>query len=186
VDLSTVFGVFCREDYRLDGAPRIVVDIGANIGVASVYFLTRSKDTFVYAFEPVPRNVRAFRENVAPYENRCQLEEVAVGITSGPVEFGVEPTGKFGGIDVKSDSKITVECVSINTIVETVLLKHGRINCLKLDVEGSEHDILAAMDRKLWDGIDCIYAENCNSKNFMPPGFERSFNYNVEKITKAA
>src|SRR4030088_2506054 len=56
-DMFTVNEVFCREDYRAGPHDRIVVDIGSNIGISALYFLTRSRDVRCHLFEPVPRNV---------------------------------------------------------------------------------------------------------------------------------
>src|SRR5476651_1856806 len=49
-DLLTVNEVFCRRDYG-NSTHRTVVDIGANVGFASLFFLTRSAETRVWAFE---------------------------------------------------------------------------------------------------------------------------------------
>lgn len=186
VDLSTVMGVFCREDYRIGSGAKVVIDVGANIGIASLYFLTRDKDTFVYAYEPVPQNVETFRQNIAPYAERCELVEVAVGPESGLVDFGLEPTGKFGGIKVPSVTNIRVPCVTINEVMERVVSKHGAIDCLKIDVEGSEREILSSMARQFWDRVGCVYAEDCNCVGFMPPNFRRTFRYNVERLARVS
>ena len=185
VDLSTVLGVFCREDYAPPPDSRVMIDVGANIGVATLYFLSRSGDTFVYAYEPVVENSETFRKNVERFENRCELTRVAVGPSSGDVDFGLEPTGKFGGIHVPSEHVVRVPCLAINEIVERVLSKHGGVDCLKVDVEGSEREILAALDHRFWSRIRCIYAENCDSRELMPPGFVRRLRYNVERLTPA-
>ncbi len=49
--------IFARLDYPCSKDDTVIVDIGANIGLAALYFLTRSRDSFVYAFEPVPLKV---------------------------------------------------------------------------------------------------------------------------------
>lgn len=184
VDLSTVMGVFCRDDYWIGPDAKVVVDVGANIGIASLYFLTRSLDTLVYAYEPVPQNIESFRQNIAPFQDRCELAEVAVGAETGVADFGIEPTGKFGGIKVVSKERIRIRCVSVNDVLERVFSKHPEIDCLKIDVEGTEQDILSAVAREFWDRIKCIYAENCNSEEFLPPNFRRTFRYNVERLAR--
>src|SRR5919112_4989595 len=49
-DLSTMNLVFCRRDYLFTAGTRIVVDIGANIGMSSLYWLTRNAETFVECY----------------------------------------------------------------------------------------------------------------------------------------
>jgi len=184
VDLSTVFGVFCRDDYRMGRELKVAVDIGANIGVATLYFLSRNSQSVVYAYEPVPRNADSLVTNVAPFADRCELSRVAVGSRSGTVDFGIEPTGKFGGINVASPERITVPCVAINDILERVLSKHSEIDCLKIDVEGTERETLSSIGKEFWSRIRRVYAENCNSQSFLPGNFRRSFRYNVERLER--
>lgn len=42
--------------------PRIIFDIGANIGAASVYLSRKYPDVEVYAFEPVPDNFELLKK----------------------------------------------------------------------------------------------------------------------------
>jgi FkbM family methyltransferase len=184
VDLSTVFGVFCRADYRCDSRVRVAVDIGANIGVASLYFLTRNAGAIVHAYEPVPRNAAALATNTARFAQRLRFHQVAVGTRSGTADFAVEPTGKFGGLTAPYSERIQVECVAINDLLERVLSEHGRIDCLKIDVEGTERDLLAAVAPEHWQRIACIYAEHCDSRAFLPANFRRSYRYNVERLER--
>jgi FkbM family methyltransferase len=184
VDLSTVFGVFCRDDYHTDSQLKVAVDIGANIGIATLYFLTRNSKSLVYAYEPVPRNAESLLLNVYPFGRRCDLSRSAVGVESGVVDFGVEPTGKFGGIKASCPDRIKVPCIAINEVLERVLSIHSEIDCLKIDIEGTERETLAAVRPEFWKRIRCIYAENCNSKDFMPENFRRGFRYNVERLQR--
>ena len=179
-----MFGVFCRDDYRMGKELRVAVDIGANIGVATLYFLSRNSGSVVYAYEPVPRNAERFLTNIAPFSSRCELSRVAVGPRSGMVDFGVEPTGKFGGINVASSERISVPCVAINDILEQVLSKHSEIDCLKIDVEGTERETLSSIGREFWSRIRRVYAESCDSQSFLPGNFRRTFRYNVERLER--
>jgi FkbM family methyltransferase len=184
VDLSTVFGVFCRDDYSVGSQLKVAMDIGANIGVATLYFLTRNSTSVVYAYEPVPRNADSLLFNVAPFTSRCVVSRIAVGVQSGEVDFGVEPTGKFGGISAPHAERIKVPCAAINEILERVLSMHCEIDCLKIDVEGTERQTLAAIEPEFWKRIGRIYAENCDSTDFMPQNFRRRFRYNVERLQR--
>ena len=184
VDLSTVLGVFCRQDYAPPADSRVVIDIGANIGIATLFFLSRNHRAIVYAYEPVEDNLEMFRRNVEPLRERCQLNAVAVAPETGTVDFAVEPTGKFGGMDVASERTIRVPCIALNEVLESVVSKHGNVDCLKLDVEGSERQLLQSLDRSFWRRIRCIYAENSDSRTFMSADFARTFRYNVERLAQ--
>lgn len=182
VDLSTVFGIFCRQDYTLPSKPHVVLDIGANIGVATLYFLTRHKDSFVYAYEPVPDNIKKFKKNTSLFADRVTLVEAAVGNDRGIVSFGVESTGKFGGVTYASEETIDVPLHHINNVLEQLLAKHPVIDCIKIDVEGLELTLISVIDKKYWPRIKMIYAENSNSSSLLQPGFIRTYRYNVEQL----
>jgi FkbM family methyltransferase len=147
-DLLTVNEIFCRQDYKVDPNARVVVDIGANIGISGLYFLTRNPNVRCHLFEPVPRNVERLRANLAAFGNRIVVSDVAVADSSGTVDFGVEDAGRYGGIGVDTGRTIQVECRHIDDVLESVLQTEERIDLLKLDTEGLEAATVAAIHRR--------------------------------------
>jgi FkbM family methyltransferase len=145
-DLLTVNEVFCRQDYgRCDG--RVFVDIGANIGVAALYFLTRRPDTRVHCYEPDPRNVARLRRTLAGFEDRYVLHEVAVSVRSESVRFFTEETGRYGRID--DDGDLQVDAVGIIDLLTEVVALEGSVDLLKVDTEGTEPELVAAIPAEL-------------------------------------
>ena len=55
-DFSTFNLIFCRQDYLYRNKQKIILDIGSNIGLSSIFWLTRSKDTVVHCYEPSSEN----------------------------------------------------------------------------------------------------------------------------------
>jgi FkbM family methyltransferase len=158
-DISTVNEIFCRRDYEAPADVRVVVDIGSNIGISGLYFLTRNREARCYLFEPNPRNVARLRENLAAFEGRYELQECAVGVENGEVEFGLEPTGRYGAIGLQSDEVIRVPCRDVNDVLDEVLEREDRIDILKLDTEGLEPPTIAAIRPDLLPRIGVIYFE---------------------------
>ena len=158
-DLLTVNEIFCRLDYEARDDVQVVVDIGSNIGISALYFLTRNPTARCHLYEPVPQNVERLRHNLAAFRDRWTLEELAVWDRDAVVEFGVEPTGRYGGIGVEMPERIEVACISINDVLERVLAREGRIDILKIDIEGAELDTVAAIRPELLDRIHTIYFE---------------------------
>jgi FkbM family methyltransferase len=158
-DMITVNEVFCRQDYPSTSKDQVFVDLGANIGVSAAYFLTRSVSGFVYLYEPVPSNVARLRRNLAFSEGRFAIEEIAVGTQSGIVKFGIEETGRYGGIGEWRERQIEVRCVDSNDILGAIIAKQGRIDVLKVDIEGLENEVVARIPRPLRAKISKIYAE---------------------------
>jgi FkbM family methyltransferase len=144
-DIFTVHEIFGREDYRATADLRVAVDIGSNIGISALYFLTRNRTSRCYLYEPVPRNVGRLRQNLAGYETRYELEEVAVASRAGVVDFTVEPTGRYGGIGVHGSELIQVRCRAVTDVIEDVLNREGAIDLLKIDIEGAEAETVRAI-----------------------------------------
>jgi FkbM family methyltransferase len=158
-DIWTVNEVFCRRDYGDDRSARVVLDIGSNIGISALYFLTRNPISRVWLYEPVPRNVERLRANLAGYEERYILHEAAVAPTAGRAKFGVEESGRYGGLGVATGSNIDVTCAGINDVVGEVLESAPAIDVLKIDTEGSELDILGALRPDLLRRVRTAYLE---------------------------
>ena len=158
-DLLTVNEIFCRGDYFADAGIQTVVDLGSNIGISALYFFTRNPFSTCYLFEPDPRNVEKLKKNLAGYEARYVLQEKAVSNESGILEFGVEPTGRYGGLGRNTGQTITVDCVQINDVLSDVLQQRGSIDILKIDTEGVEMQTVEAIHPALAAKIKRIYLE---------------------------
>lgn len=143
-DMLTVNEIFFREDYCSTDCA-VVVDVGANIGLSALYFLTRGPDCRCYLFEPVPANVRKLKSNLSSFAERYVLREASVGTQAGQCEFGIEPTGRYGGIGRETGTKITVDCLSINDVLSDVLSRETHVDVLKLDTEGTERELVEAI-----------------------------------------
>lgn len=159
-DILTVNEIFCREDYYVSNNIKDVCDIGSNIGISALYFLSRNKYSFVNLYEPLPQNIERLKKNLYGYEDRYKLHPYAVGIKNGEVDFYYEETGRYGGIDLKGmKNKISIQCKEINNIVGDMIATCGSIDVLKLDVEGLEIPILKLIDEKKLIKIKKIFAE---------------------------
>ncbi|HEY8303186.1 MAG TPA: FkbM family methyltransferase [Solirubrobacteraceae bacterium] len=171
-DVFTVNEIFCRLDYRLRAGARTVVDVGSNIGISALYFLTRSPDVRCHLFEPDPRNVERLRANLEGYRERYVLTEAAVSDRAGRVSFGLDPTGRYGGVGLRHAQEIEVDCLSINDVLRTVIELDGRVDMLKLDTEGLENRTVQAIEPDLLERIAVICFETTKPINPDPRRFE--------------
>jgi FkbM family methyltransferase len=142
-DLLTVNEIFCRRDYG-SGSSGVIVDIGANIGIASVFFLTRNRRCRVWAFEPDPANVARLRQTLAAFRDRVTIHEAAITPDErGTVTF--VPRGRYGHVAGADEEGITVRAISIKSVVKMVSDAVGRADLMKIDVEGLESELVAAI-----------------------------------------
>ncbi len=158
-DVQTINEIFLRGDYDVVSDGEIIVDFGSNIGISAAYFLTRRPDAFLYCNEPVPRNIGRQKRNLAQFGGRFELREIAVGTENGPVCFGCEPTGRYGGVGRDTGQWIEVPCRDSNEMLSEIIDRHGRINTLKIDIETLEAVVTQRITPDLARNIDNIVVE---------------------------
>jgi FkbM family methyltransferase len=185
-DMITVNEVFCREDYRVAAEAEVVVDVGSNIGISALYFLTRSPSARVWLYEPVPRNVHRLRRNLEPFENRWSLDQVAVADRAGEESFSVEPTGRYGGLGGPHAETIRVRVRHIDEVLGEVLELERRIDVLKIDTEGAEASALRAASPTLIERVGVIYVEDMEGAVGNLPGFHGSRRASVLRLVSRA
>lgn len=161
-DIITVHEIFSRQDYRCPSPPQTVVDLGSNIGISALYFLTRSPSTYCELYEPDPHNIPKLLENIKGYEDRFALHQNAVADAEGVLPFRRESTGRYGSLVYKlseTAEEISVRVEHINTVLEHAIGRHGTIDLLKIDTEGAELATIRAIDRRLLKNIRNIAIE---------------------------
>jgi tRNA G46 methylase TrmB len=70
-DAPTYRQVFIKREYDVSVKqdPKVILDAGANIGLASIYFANRFPDAKIIALEPEESNFSLLKKNVLPYKN---------------------------------------------------------------------------------------------------------------------
>jgi FkbM family methyltransferase len=126
--------------------PRVVVDVGANVGAAALYFALSFPSAKIVAFEPAPECQPLLRENLQDFPNvkvepyglfdRNLRRRLFVGAQDAV-------TNSLGQSAYNTDAGPEVE---LKHAAEALFaLKLTGMDCLKLDTEGSEVPILEAL-----------------------------------------
>ena len=173
-DLSTLNLVFCRQDYLAPDGMKVAVDVGSNIGLSSLYWLTRNADTFVYSFEPAPTSYERLVDNLRAFEGRFDAQCAAVSNFTGTARLGIESSGVNSSLERPSDVSVECRVVHINDILERALARHGRIDVLKIDSEGHEARTLEAIPSEYWERIRCVNIGCHGASDSIPKTFNRS------------
>ncbi len=119
----------------------VVVDIGAHVGVVSMT-LAKQYGCKVYAYEPNPNNYRRLLENIKLNGMEDSIEPYQLAVTGDGRKTTIsEDANNSGGarIDIGGEP---VDSITLPQIIEKV----GKIDLLKIDVEGAEYEILADME----------------------------------------
>ena len=95
---------------------------------------------------------------------------------SGHLRFGIEPTGRYGGIGVKTEENIVVDCLEINDVIKSILADNEFIDILKIDTEGVEVKTVEAIENNSLYRIKKIYLE-ANPKQQLHPNMFRQYQY---------
>ena len=128
-------------DFPIAGRPRFIIDAGANIGCASVWFASRFPDARIVAVEPDPGNCALLERNLAPWG---QVRTVRAAVWPRKAWLTIENPGDEPWayrVREAGPGEAAFPAVSIGEL----LAESGAetIDILKLDVEGAERDILA-------------------------------------------
>jgi FkbM family methyltransferase len=146
-----------------------VFDIGANVGfVTLVAARLVGPGGRVVAFEPVPGNADAIRENLALNAiDWVELHETAVGRAGGTAKMivsDVSAFSRFENINVPTGARGRID-VSVTSIDEFMSLGAAPVpDVVKIDVEGAELDVLEGMRRTIAEHRPVILCEihDCN------------------------
>lgn len=119
-----------------------VVDLGANIGLASVYFASQFPEAHVIAVEPDQENCRLIEKNCRRLLEHDRLHVVRAFAAARDGTAGIDRNVRawaFHKVDVVDDRHESVPCVSMNRLLETS--GFDRVDLLKCDIEGSEREL---------------------------------------------
>lgn len=135
---------------QLPSSP-FVVDAGANVGIASLWFLSQCPGARLHAFEPESENFRLLGKNLAGIA-RVSVFKQAVGSEPGTIGLHLSEFGAMHSFKEGFSSGSAVEQVPLVTLADH-MAEHGidRIDLLKLDVEGAELDALIGLGERIRD-----------------------------------
>ncbi len=126
--------------FAVDG---VTVDIGANIGAFTL--LAANHGSKVYAVEPEPHNLEAMKKNITLSGLDNLITSIPYGISNFKGTAVIHDSG--GGSSIKDDGTFGSE-IEVMTLDNLFDLYHiEKVNVLKIDVEGSEADIILAASK---------------------------------------
>ena len=139
-------------------------DIGANIGLYSIYNSIRNPKSITFSFEPSSSNLRVLTRNISINNLEKNIHVVPMPLTNNKNIFSEMNEGNFveggalnsfgveynySGNDFTPIMKYRVLGTSMNYLIENSILDVP--DYIKIDVDGIEHLILQGGDRFLYD-----------------------------------
>jgi len=125
----------------------VVIDCGGHIGTFTLLVKSLNGSARVYTIEPLQQNVRLLEENLRlnGIEDVTVIEK-ALYSASGELSLHVNNTD-FDGARISSGRDKDGEAISVAaTTLADVLRTHaiGTVDLLKMDIEGSEYEIVSS------------------------------------------
>ncbi len=165
----------CREvqDYQLPDTPlRTVIDAGAMIGAFTAWVKHLYPDALVLAIEPEPGNLELLIRNVD--DNGVIIRRGALSYDTARNTLAIDGANSGGHRLIYVNHGDTVDGLVINEIdcytLEDLMIGHLKyIDLLKLDVEGSEMDVLLSAEDDTLRRIHHIVGErHFTHEQFIP------------------
>jgi FkbM family methyltransferase len=143
-DVSCYEEVLLHRQYSFDlpFSPKIIVDAGANIGMASIYYANKYPDARVIALEPEASNFAVLVRNARPYPNVCCIRAALwnrdgqIAVSSPSLAQGAP--GNMGFI-VHEGQGAPVRALTLQTLMRDTDIES--IDILKVDIEGAEKEV---------------------------------------------
>lgn len=140
-DVNTFYKIFYFKEYDipLGFEPKVIIDCGANIGLASIFFSNKYPNADIYSIEPEKSNFGLLKSNCKAYPNiTCLNFGLWNKTTNLKIEDGFGHWG-FRTTETEVAAETTISALSIDNIID----KYGieKIDLLKIDIEGAEREV---------------------------------------------
>jgi FkbM family methyltransferase len=144
-DLTVFRKIFVSKEYDIQykEEPELIIDGGANVGYASIFFANRFPSAQIIAIEPESSNFEALVNNVSKYDNVTTVKK-GLWNKSGFLRIIDKESDKFAfmTMEVSAGDEYDVEVITIDEILR--LSGCSEIGILKLDIEGAEKELFSS------------------------------------------
>ena len=176
IDLQTLNNIVNRKTYDfIITRPRIIIDVGANVGYSSLWFANKEQVKRVYGFEPVlPTYEQALQTIFLNPQLQGKIELKNFGLSNNAQETTISYDPNHSTISStifsvqdnfepeEYSTKISIKLVDAKPIFLQIanrkLIEDDSL-VLKMDCEGCEYQIFECFDPYIWNSIDVIMME---------------------------
>lgn len=160
-DSITYEQVLLEAEYAFDlpFSPKIIIDAGANIGMASIYFARRYPEAKIFAIEPETSNFALLVKNTRRYSAIIPIQAALwnrdgeICVTEPDPASGFR--GKWAFVTREGRKGAKVRAVTMRTLMQEMRI--SAIDLAKIDVEGAEKEIF---EETGWlAGLGCLIIE---------------------------
>jgi FkbM family methyltransferase len=196
-DMVLIYEILLKSKYKKEYyfpeglKPKVVFDIGGNIGITAIYLASLFPDALIYSFEPLKENFEILKLNVSQFKN-VKVFNIGLGAENGSFKVYLSDDNEnFGGVTFYSEvegslSESFSECEvkNINVVVDELGI--SSVDLIKIDTEGAEYDILTSLKYEFLKKTSWITGELHGNRDFellnylTNIGFSISLNKNID------
>jgi FkbM family methyltransferase len=154
--------VWLIEEYKKSGFQinqnDVVLDIGAHIGLFTLYASQFCTKGSIFSFEPMKDNYQLLLENIK-LNNLKQVKffNLAVSNSNDPIKLFINDDESGHSMFSQSSQNLTVNSISLKRIFDENQIEY--CNFLKLDCEGAEYEIIKNLPLSYFEKIDKMIIE---------------------------
>jgi FkbM family methyltransferase len=163
-ELEVFWQIFVRRCYPLPPDCATIVDAGANIGLFALFAARERPNARIISLEPFPQTFQLLEQNIRAnsLEGRVLALQQALADSTGMrqmIAFGESPTNRvvLHGMEDLSKPAQSVQSITLADLLEKHELE--TLDLLKMDVEGSEWEILFSTPASVLRRIGSILLE---------------------------
>jgi FkbM family methyltransferase len=164
---KVVVSHFYEEGYRIKGnKPRLIFDVGANIGDETLRFRAFHPNATIIAIEPSSRNISFLKQNFHRDPN-VHVLHAALWHSSGKVKLNTSGHSFESFAIVNNSAKNAemnsaleeVSAITVSEVLALYQLNGISIDIFKIDVEGAERFVFCHGDTAWIDDVNVIIME---------------------------
>lgn len=143
-DIDIFYEIFYKKIYQLPNGlnNHLVIDAGANVGFAALFFLKEMPSATIYCIEPDPDNFIFLKKNLEAEIENGNIKLIMAGLSAKDGVMSLESNSfKYNSnlVEVPMEGAIRVITYKVETFLETFV--SGRVDLFKMDIEGAEKNI---------------------------------------------
>jgi FkbM family methyltransferase len=164
-DLKTFWQIYLRRVYRVSAKDRVIVDLGANIGLFTLYAARCAPDANILAVEPFPSTFSRLVANIRDrkLEDRVVCANFAASGTNGSrLMAAAAVSSQRNALAPSSPASAAISGIRVAAKTLEAILdenKLAQVDLLKVDIEGSEYEVVLSSSQNVLGRIRRIALE---------------------------
>ena len=196
-DMMLIYEILLKSKYKREYyfpeelKPKVIFDIGGNIGITSVYLASLFPEAQIYTFEPLKENFEILKKNTSQFNN-IEVFNFGLGAKNGSFKLYLsDDEENYGGVSFyyevegnMSEPYTECEVKNVNDVIQEIGVTS--VDLIKIDTEGAEYDILTNIKVEFLNKTSWITGELHGNRDFEllnylnNLGFSISLNKNID------